>query len=362
MHRLIKKYFIDKMYNEVELNINELSVFEKGDTLYSIYNMQERNLTVNQFNNIQKQVYEGLRDAGVYKNDHVIFICSGDDAYIGEMITGMNRDEDIHQVVSIVDTSRGMVMLEQGADSRWEALCIDISNHLKVMVGIIEQKIAEAEEETRSQMTTMQEIKAGLKYSAVWLCIVNVLIFLAMTIAGMDKYEQIVENYADNWIRVVNYGEWYRVLTATFLHGDMEHLLGNMLSLCAIGIYLEKVIGRKRFLITYFLSGIIASLASLGYNMYLNEDINSIGASGAIYGLCGMYIMVLIAFRDVFGKGNAIRLVIYIVLVGSSSMTNTSIDHMAHIGGLLAGVVIGIVSVWLPSMINTHKQVDRYED
>jgi membrane associated rhomboid family serine protease len=72
--------------------------------------------------------------------------------------------------------------------------------------------------------------------------------------------------------------------------------------------------------------------------------------------------MVLIAFRNVFGKGNAIRLVIYIILVSTASMTNTDIDHMAHIGGLLAGVILGIVLVLVPKMINTHKQVDRYED
>ena len=131
MHRLIKKYFIDKRYNEVELNISELSVFEKGDGLFSIYNMQEKNLTIAQFNSIQRQVYDGLKSAGVYKNDHIIFICSGDDSYIGQIIEGMNRYEDINQVISIVDTSRGMVMLEQGADSRWEELCIDISNYLK---------------------------------------------------------------------------------------------------------------------------------------------------------------------------------------------------------------------------------------
>lgn len=353
------------MYNEVELNIEELSVFEKGDTLYSIYNMQERNLTVNQFNSIQRQVYEGLAGAGVHKNNHVIFICSGDDVYIGEMVSGMDRDENINQVVSIVDTSRGMVMLEEGADDRWAALCIDISNHLKAMVQIIESKIAQEEAYNRQQAaqpSTIQEIKSGLKYSAVWLCIINVLIFFVCNISGIEKYSQIVEKYADNWIRVVKYGEWYRVITATFLHSDMEHLLGNMLSLCAIGIYLEQVIGRKRFLITYFISGIIASLASLGYNMYLDEVVNSIGASGAIYGLCGMYLMVLIAFRNVFGKGNAIRLVIYIILVSTASMTNTDIDHMAHIGGLLAGVILGIVLVLVPKMINTHKQVDRYED
>ncbi|MBE5934870.1 MAG: rhomboid family intramembrane serine protease [Lachnospiraceae bacterium] len=376
MHRLIGQYFFNNNYNEVQLNIDDVKVYEKGDTLYSIYNMQKCQLTVEQFNNIQQQLYSGIENAGVHINNNIVFICAGDEKYIGTMVDGMKRHNDIQQVISIVDTSRAVIMMEQGAEERWGQLCIDISKYLqKVTLAMYEKHIknevsgAECEDDewdvysrSTNKKTIWQEIKSGLIYGTIWLAIINVILHISTHMVGYEKFGAIVEQYANNWIRVTEHSEWYRVITSMFLHSDMDHLVGNMLSLCAIGTHLEKIIGRKKFLFAYFVSGIIAGLASLGYNMYLNEDINSIGASGAIYGICGLFVIVLVAHRDRFGKGNAIRLVIYLVLVGYSSLSTPNIDHMAHIGGLLAGMILGIFMILIPSRMNKNKQVNRYED
>ena len=156
--------------------------------------------------------------------------------------------------------------------------------------------------------------------------------------------------------------EWYRVVTAMFLHADADHLLGNMLSLCAIGLFVEKMMGRAKFIIAYFATGIIAGLVSMGYNMYLNDNIYSLGASGAVYGLVGVFIIILIVDKGKSYKGNLTRMIIYLVLCGYATMAETNIDHAAHIGGLIAGLVLGIIMFGIPRVINRNKQVDRYED
>ena len=81
----------------------------------------------------------------------------------------------------------------------------------------------------------------------------------------------------------------WTLLTCMFLHGSIMHLLGNMYFLYVVGDNLEDVLGHKRFLIWYLVCGLIASLSS--YLVSPTSAIPSVGASGAIAGLFGMYLM-----------------------------------------------------------------------
>ena len=371
MYRLIEEYFVYNNYNEVDLNISELRAFEKGDTIYSVFNLLDKSITVEQFNNILNQLYMGFKNNGLFVRNHMMFICADDKEYIGQIVTGIRvlrkvedtsvgnefigafgdlQTSDINEVISIVDTSRNMLLLEDGIDEKWVDVLKDISDFINKVSAMYM-----AHSEASKPTTMKQEIISNLKYSTVWIAVINIVIFLAMLFSGMNIYDKIVENYANNYVRVLEHGEWYRVFTSMFLHSDADHLLGNMLCLCVVGIQVEKVLGRGKFLFTYFISGIIAGLSSLGYNMYLKENVLSLGASGAIYGLCGIFIVILIANKDVFGKGNAVRLIIYLALCGYAGLAS-NIDHAAHIGGLLAGILLGIITCVIPKVINRNKQ------
>ena len=353
MHRLIEEFFVYNKFNEVDLNVSELRSFEKGNTIYSVFNLQDKSVTVEQFNNILNQLYAGFISNGMCIRNHMMFICADDKQYIGEIVTGIRaiRDvtgnSDMEEVISIVDTSRNMLLLEDGTDEKWVGVLKDISNFLN-------RANAMYMAQNKSNSSTMKkEVMSNLKYSAVWIAAANIIVYLAMTFAGMDNYEKIVENYANNYIRVLEHGEWYRIITSIFLHSDADHLLGNMICLIAVGIQVEKFIGRGRFLFVYFISGIIADFSSMGYNMYLKADVLSLGASGAIYGLLGIFIIILIVNKDVFGKGNAIRLIIYLALCGYAGLAS-NIDHAAHIGGLLAGIILGVITLVIPKMVNRN--------
>jgi len=129
----------------------------------------------------------------------------------------------------------------------------------------------------------------------------------------------------------VSGGQWWRLLTAGFLHGSILHLFMNVYILWVIGNQIEKIIGSVKFSVIYFLSLIGGSLASFWFSPFGSY---SIGASGAIFGLMGAMLII----------GRKMRLDISQVafLVGINVVLGfvlSGIDWRAHLGGLFVGVI-----------------------
>ncbi|MFD1657617.1 rhomboid family intramembrane serine protease [Streptomyces caeni] len=136
-------------------------------------------------------------------------------------------------------------------------------------------------------------------------------------------------------------GQWYRLLTAMFLHGSYIHILFNMLSLWWIGGPLEAALGRARYLALYFTSGLAG-----GALTYLIAAPNqpSLGASGAIFGLFGA--MAVLMRRLNYDMRPVIALLVINLIFTFNPAFN--IAWQAHIGGLVAGVVVGYAMVHAP--------------
>lgn len=138
--------------------------------------------------------------------------------------------------------------------------------------------------------------------------------------------------------------EYYRIITHFFLHFGLEHLANNMISLLVLGYTLEQEIGRIRYLFLYMASGVIAGFVSVYVNLYLGENVVSCGASGAIYGLMGALLMLLIKNRKRIVRGDIMRFGVYLLLSLYSGMQDTGIDNTAHISGVAAGFILcGII-------------------
>jgi membrane associated rhomboid family serine protease len=133
-------------------------------------------------------------------------------------------------------------------------------------------------------------------------------------------------------------GEWYRMLTAAFLHASPWHLALNMFGLWILGSALEPVLGRWRFTALYLLSAIGGSAASLA-----TTDVTSIGASGAVFGLIGALFVVLRRF------GQDVRAVL--VILGLNAVivfVVPGIDWRAHLGGLVTGTALAYAFAHVP--------------
>ncbi|HSH65449.1 MAG TPA: rhomboid family intramembrane serine protease [Bacteroidia bacterium] len=150
-------------------------------------------------------------------------------------------------------------------------------------------------------------------------------------------------NCGGNFSGLTLNNEWWRLLTSVFLHVNLVHLLFNMYALFSIGVLLEPVTGHWRFLAYYIVLGVGASITSLMWSTF----IVSVGASGAIFGLFGFYLIYLLAGKRKMNKFNPVSTSIIIsiginLLIGGIS---TFIDNAAHIGGLITGFLCG--GVWM---------------
>ncbi len=137
--------------------------------------------------------------------------------------------------------------------------------------------------------------------------------------------------------------EYYRLITHFFLHFGWDHLFNNMISLLVLGYATELVLGRLRFFTLYFLSGIVAGVASLIYNLSSGDPSVSAGASGAIFGLSGALLILVIRGNRGRRGTEVIRYLIYMALSLYSGFVDPSIDHMAHLGGFVFGALLCLI-------------------
>jgi len=135
-------------------------------------------------------------------------------------------------------------------------------------------------------------------------------------------------------------GEWYRLVTAMFVHENFAHIALNMLSLWWIGVPVEARLGRLRYFLTYLVCGIGASAVSFAF---MGRYDASLGASGAIFGLLG--VLAVMAYREKLDM-RPILIVIALNLVYSFSVTG--IDWHDHLGGLGCGLLLGAAFAYAP--------------
>lgn len=184
----------------------------------------------------------------------------------------------------------------------------------------------------------------------------NILIFIVMVLSGVHFLTpdgESILKWGANFRPVTIDGQWWRLLSSCFLHIGIMHLLMNAYALLYVGLLLEPFLGKSRFLAAYLLSGIAGSLASLWYN----EMTISAGASGAIFGLYGVFMALLTT--NLLNKGVKKALTTSIMIfVGynllSGFQADSGVDNAAHIGGLLSGLVIGYA--FIPSLKNYQNQ------
>lgn len=197
----------------------------------------------------------------------------------------------------------------------------------------------------------------GRPYVTFGLIGLNVAIFLAMTGLGDDP-GRIAQVYYD-WGLVPARGDIGGYLTSQFLHGGVVHLAGNMLFLWIFGDNVEEQLGHLRFLCFYLISGVAAGLAQMVPDP--SSTIPMIGASGAIGGVMGAYLLlfprarvdvliIILVFIRIIPVPAWVVLGVWLAIqVGSGASLPTDeggVAYWAHVGGFAAGALMA-VPVWL---------------
>lgn len=176
------------------------------------------------------------------------------------------------------------------------------------------------------------------------LIILNCAVFIILTFLGnTENVIFMMEHGAMFEPLVVQQHEYYRIVTSMFLHFGITHLLNNMLMLGALGWNLELQIGKVKFLIIYFVSGIMGNIVSLIHNCMSGQYVVSAGASGAVFGLMGALLYVVIINKGKLGSISGRGMLFMVGLSLYFGLTSVSVDNAAHIGGLLVGFLLAIL-------------------
>ena len=171
----------------------------------------------------------------------------------------------------------------------------------------------------------------------------NLLIYIIMVFAGLGlvsfKGADLL-NWGANFKPLTTGGQWWRLLSSTFLHGGLMHIAANMYGLLFVGIFLEPLLGKTKYAFVYLTTGILASVASIWWY----DATVSVGASGAIFGLYGFFLACLLlkVFPPDFGKAFLTSTLVFVgfnLLMGFTG----GIDNAAHIGGLVSGFIVGLI-------------------
>lgn len=198
----------------------------------------------------------------------------------------------------------------------------------------------------------MKRLKAVPVVSGV-LVGINVLVFLICHFSDALYRAGILSAYS-----VLEKGEYGRILWAMFLHSNIGHLFNNMVILFFLGAMIEKEVGHVRYGLLYFLSGIGGNLLSLLMKAVTGDMSGSIGASGAVFGLNGVLLaMVLLSGRKMEDVTPG-RVVFMVILSLYNGFKGENIDNAAHVGGL----AIGFVAAAIMCMIQRKREQKSYID
>lgn len=178
----------------------------------------------------------------------------------------------------------------------------------------------------------------------ITLIVVNVLCFVA---SGFGK-ASVIDRFGGLSHQVRQSDEYYRFLTSMFLHLSILHIASNMFSLLIVGPAVEVMLGKSRFVALYLLAGLAGSVAS-----YLFAPANSVsaGASGAIFGVMGAYVVLAHSRRQPLAP--VVALIVINLIIGFTG----NIEWQAHIGGLLVGAALALAFHYASTLRRTAQEV-----
>jgi rhomboid protease GluP len=189
---------------------------------------------------------------------------------------------------------------------------------------------------------------SGPAFITLTIIALNLIIFVLggfMGIGWMSGNAARLLDFGGNFAVATTDGQWWRLISAMFLHSGLLHVVFNMWALWDAGRVAERLFGRWRYLALYTMAGVLGGIASINWQ----QDFVGIGASGAVFGVYGGLLAALLLRPDLLPGTVAKQLqasaTIFIIYSLFNGFTHTGIDNAAHLGGLVAGALVGAALV-----------------
>lgn len=268
---------------------------------------------------------------------------------------GLGQPEYLYIVSTYSESVGRELMMEIGAGRYWILDTYghrfvlypqDVSTEYKNVYDCMLRYIAEGEEAVRS---TEGEKAKWFSRKALFgvnnlIILLNVLVFIWLEMQGSTMNSVfMLEHGVLYWPYVETFGQWYRVISSMFMHFGISHLFNNMLVLFFIGATLERAIGKRKYILLYLISGIAGNLISCWYYNVTAYPMMICGASGAIFGVVGGLLYIVIKNKGHYEDLSIRRMVLFVIMSVYSGYVSPQVNLAAHIGGLIAGFAMGFL-------------------
>src|SRR5665213_191057 len=223
-----------------------------------------------------------------------------------------------------------------------------ITENRSELVQLRTATLQQAEDDKKEAIELREAMNVGGNLYATYAIMgLNLLVFIVMAMNGaglVDANGLVHIKWGSNFAPLTLTGDWWRLITNLFIHFVIIHLLANMYALYFIAIYLETMLGEQKYIAAYLCTGVFDSLLILWWH---STPVNSAGASGAIFGLYGLFFAFLttdiipVKVRQSLLKSIGI-FILYNLLYGFKS----GVDMAAHVGGIASGFLIGYFYIY----------------
>lgn len=339
----IRAKLLNRGFQEVRVNIPRIYLFYyaagQDINLAAFFDCPDgMEFTREQYENIQSQLYRKYTQLGFTSVHIQTIICT---KYV-EVVRKLQPED---QNEWIIDLKNNRLIIYENKNSDFLRIQKDIEDVLLDM-QLFQKGVSFPYEANNSQAYTdnqLLRVKYFAKYNTI-IILINVLVFFFSEKNGLFfRSNNILDLGALYWPAVWYQKEYYRLFTYMFFHAGIQHLGNNMIVLLIIGDNMERAVGKFRYLLIYFGSGVIAGIASMGYNMLNNANAVSIGASGAIFGVVGAMAYIVVVNKGHLEDISTGQIVLFVIFSLYGGLTSQGVDNAAHIGGLVAGILLAAV-------------------
>jgi rhomboid protease GluP len=349
---LVHYFITEKNYNPVILHgINDEIWLENLDNDYKIVRIVSHYIHNNEqlsFDKFKlKRILSNLKKRTFSVNMPIVSIYTS----LGEGVELVNNDNnDLSILISKLSEVNNDNLLEIFPD------IVEKTTHKEKGIDLFVKISDDINKESYQKSQRVEKIFAPKKpiitYLIMAICITMfVLSFIIGN--GPDDVKTLIKMGANNGYYTRN-GEYFRLLTCIFLHAGFIHIICNMYSLFVIGPQVESFYGKIKYLFIFLFSGICGSVLSLGF---ASNNLVSVGASGAIFGLLGSILYFGYHYRVYLGNALKSQIIPVIILNLFIGFAISGIDNFAHIGGLIGGVFASM-AVGVPDKSSTSDKAN----
>ena len=360
MKEQLKAFLALEGYTGVKSNLPEFVVFLKKEyrhvsVIYAIELEAGSTFTAERYKNVYESAVK-LLEENEFEEMHILTLLISDNP---EHALEVCKEDKYAWVINRKDNE---LIIDEGKAEDFYGMKASLEMFLREPEAASRQ-IKDVEEKFLSDLKE-QEKKLLKSIYIPWIAYILVALNCVVYIVCTSTGELLYNTSGMSVNTIIGQGQWYRLLTATFLHENISQLFYNMLILYLLGNTLEKRLGRWKFATSYLGCGLVSGLIVLVAQYFRGIDVISYGSGGAVYGLFGVALVtefVTINWRRV--RFYTVRRMILVILCVAISLyvgsQTTGVEYATHVSGLCVGVLFGMI--WYLGQLR-KKRVRNNED